>query len=101
MKINEAFIMAGPLYETMSEASVVGTWYDYFVVAETVDGTLYTHNVNFKPFHEYDANRLVNRVAAKGEINLDHWTEGTVWDHYKIPLTYAEEKDEAVFNERI
>lgn len=66
---------------------VVDKWY---VVAETVHGTVYVHVSCFND--EAQAEHLARRVRAKGEINPAHWY---FWRTIYGTEAYLEEEAEA------
>lgn len=41
-----------------------------------------------------EATEFVEKVAKRGIINPEYWSEGTAWDQYKEPQTYQEEKND-------
>lgn len=87
MKVKNVYIDRGDLYEIMGEDSPLHV-YDVFVCVIGEDGKRYVHRVRFKSWYEddegiaridhgyeLDAVRLLDRVAAKGVINLEFWDE--------------------------
>ena len=88
-----AIEVAGPSYVEQWEDGP-RTNYDYYAQATTGDGRTYTHNRAFRWNERQKLRLLLDRVIAVGEIDLDHWWEGTVWDAYKEPQTYEEERAE-------
>lgn len=119
MKFDQVYFVAGPFYMVDgSERAFIAfcseadphycgdefaegpmAKYDYFVEA-VVGGKAYTLNHVVRWWEgSAKVEELVARIEAKGQINLEHWSEGTCWDAYKTPLTWEEEKAKALENE--
>ena len=94
-------VIEGNVYEVWGEDSKLVV-YDCLVQA-ICDGDIYLHNHTFKGtvedregfahpnFHaKEDAERLANRVADHGFINLDHWVSAGHVDELEDPLERLE-----------
>src|SRR5690554_1028572 len=81
MKIREAFVSEGDLYEVPSEDGTRSV-FDYYVDVEAIDGKLYRHKHTF--YEGYSAELLVMKINKLGEINEDLW-----WFEIKKRPSYA------------
>lgn len=107
MKASAVRLVEGPLYEAYYGEFVdstddfgyeeKGTYYSKFIEIE-LGGNTYTLNRSFNPTEDELAIKTFDRISASMNIDLEHWTQGSVWDQYREPQTYQEEKDAYYFN---
>lgn len=93
--IAEATVIEGPSFEDRDTEGHPVSNYSIFVVVETTKG-YYTHRHSFRAWESTDAEDLAARVSARRHIDGDYWEEGTPWDAYRTPLSYEEEKMDAL-----
>lgn len=98
-RVGEVLIMETPLYRMGKDEEGHDIINFRYAIVAMVEGIPYTHGVEFSRDDLDRAERLVERVRDRGYIDLDHWVQGTPWDYYRIPQTYEEEREEALFNE--
>lgn len=66
-------VFGGPAYPVRDEDGEFATW-DWFV-GITVEGVDYQHPHAFRRNDKWGAEQFAARMVARGEIDLDHWTE--------------------------
>ena len=71
------------LYEVIGEDGI-GYFYNHFATV-VIDGNEWAHEKTFQPHEKEAADRFVDRIKARGFVDLDHWRE--------VPkrMTYREE----------
>ena len=69
--IENAYVSEGNAYEIATEDGIGAAW-DYYVDVEA-NNTRYRHKLSFSS--GYDAEILLSKVEAAGEINPEYWVE--------------------------
>lgn len=93
--IKEIYIVDGPMYEETGEDGLY-YYFDYFIVVLDENDIIRTHKREWRHNETYERDLFMDKVKKSGYINTEHWWEGDVWDAYKIPQTYEEEKRDAL-----
>ena len=99
-EIELATIVEGPLYESRHwEDGSLSYLFDYYIVADLADGRVVTHHRAFR--NKVAAERFLERVAESPYADDSHWSEGSPWEGYDQPWSYADEKAHAEFNQYV
>jgi hypothetical protein len=92
MKITDAYVIEGPLYKgPMTEDGEDTYYFDYYVEVKYVNSSVHTYIESFGS--KSKAQDLVDELLAKGSVLSPLFIEGGVWDMYKEPMSYEEERN--------
>jgi hypothetical protein len=91
MKIKDAYVIEGPLYEGhMTEDGEVPLYFDYYIEVEDLYSKIHTYIRTFSS--PWEAKKLVKEFVSKKSVISTLFIEGGVWDMYKSTMSYDEER---------